>query len=115
LLPEPEVEHHFPPGHSVGWMGYLEIDDGGHFFLNPVDFAKRVIKTVNDDFSVYQGIEGGLSPRLPGVYTRPQAAGASLAVSGVTYADIGYTSVGEASSLRRPTTAAKWRPLPEKD
>jgi hypothetical protein len=43
-----------PDGGLSGDKNYIEIDQSGAFWVNPVEFAKRVIDTIDKDFSNFE-------------------------------------------------------------
>lgn len=58
-----------------GWLSgvknnAVEIDGLGHFWVNPVEFAKKVIDTINNDFSSYEA-KGSPSHTLATVQSSP--------------------------------------------
>jgi len=48
----------------------FEIDSNGHFWVNPVKFAKKVIDTINNDFSNYEA-SGSHAHNLATAQTSP--------------------------------------------
>jgi hypothetical protein len=61
-------------GMPTGWLSNdkpsIEIELDGSFFLNPVDFAKRVLTLIEDDFSTFETTTHPSPDPLPTVEER---------------------------------------------
>lgn len=50
---------HYGKGQPSAWIthgtGDISIDSDGNFWINPVDFSKRVVQVIEADFSTFEG------------------------------------------------------------
>jgi len=61
-------------GMPTGWISHdkssIDIEQDGSFFVNPVDFAKRVLTLIEDDFSTFEATIQPSPDPLPTVEER---------------------------------------------